>query len=1139
MAVNRPVDPQVGSRLSVQSFRERVSNPLYANDVALDQRLANLEALVAALPNETSSPTIPSAAEVGDKWYDTTEAGYPIPRICTSAYTGGTGTILGNWAQFKDPRAQQAANTATSTANSATQTIVDDVIPDAATEGWIWVDTRVPGKHKTFVCRETYASGPIDPVTTPETSQWLLTVDVTAELFAATVEGLLDNKTNTFVDSTVPDAADARDMWVDTDGDDATYYARYSYTDTDGAAWQDAPVAYAVGERVRVGLSYYVALQPNSGSAPTLVNTDWSYIDDFTSLTAFRESFWRATAGVVALSLARAVETVANGKSGNYYQPTYPDSANTNDTWIDTANGQGYVCETGYLSGQGIDPVSDPVNSQWKVVTDSEGRNILQNRIDTMSVVLDGKTSTWYSDLVPVAADAADLWVDINDGRTMLINVFPYPYTSSDGADVSEIGSGPYPEGKIVFSTDRHYRAAVETSQLPPHADWVDVGIRTIAAWSSGATYEVGANVSYSGQIWRARKPSNATDPHTPGAVGEEFWATVASTASSTALFRAECWKLTSDAFAQRIADDAAALADRKAVSYVQDSVPTEANLGDLWTDTDDELDPVNLPGIYRQYKCYNPYTAATYQDLGSHWIKAEDAVAQQIANDAQAAVDNKRTTFVTSLTEPTSSWPSGGADGGTAINFWSRLPKGPGDVIAQEGDLWVNFYNGKQYVRVCKTGYQGTPGDPGSMGKWNAFSLDGLLIAELAGYYKLNGDNLLTAPINFNRTGVVEYQDFIGRSVSVSGTGTIKGEGYCWHNGTQANPNAVPSVDSAIAHRKFVIDLINDILDGCTITGNVTISKDDAIMEVNDTSAGGVGPTFRLRREGVDKGGLRLDGANNYPSVYSADENIALDASNGGSAKRIVGVRNPENAQEADTMGARDSAISTHAALTSGVHGLGTAAGKTASGTGTYAVVSSSGIPSASRWIHGESNGNVAMASTTGGVEKLCGTLSDGSAVYRGYGSSGSSLDVARSDHSHGNAKRAAVTGTNVDLNDDAWHTVMSIDTLDANGTSSAWMLVGGLLYNDGTTDRKVQFSAAHAAGSNNHSMSVTTNNTSGVWVNATDSAEDGATDFGASNEPYFKLYSDSGTVYLAMKNKSGHNRQFVCGSMVGLRIN
>jgi len=890
MAITEPGQVQDGDLFNnlSESLKDEISDILYANDQTLDGLITALTSVVNGIERTYVDNTVPAAANLNDLWIDGSSNNQI--KYCNTAYTVADGLSeaqkLTKWTDIHDNEAKAAADAAASTANTATQTVISATPPDGFTENWIWVHSGE--NNQPYICTATYAAG------LPEATRltkFQKIEDNDARLLAAAAQGLADGKTETFFQNDVPASADGADRWVDTNETDPYYRTQVCsdyYLTHDGSTWDSSTVYYnetisdwdsASTYTVVAGSSYpvvrynkrlYAAVSTNSNSRPP--SADWldigvstgeasvasevqyggtiytainSTLNDappsanwttggaaYPTQTDYRADQWEDIADKVAQDLAAAVETIADGKvvtfiiSPGTTPPVgtdYPAAAQIGDLLVDfTDDKQVYYCKETYTAS--TPAVSRP--GKWEKTTDPAA----QARADLAKDQADRKTITYFQTDVPNGTEnlvdgyieVGDSWIDTDDDNASRVCGLKYKsagsyqdatHANTDGELYS--GGTSYVSGDIVRSAGVAYQANTAVSGVaPPAAQWNSLG---------------------------------------------------ATAATTTDEWRLEQFSAMEDENSRALADEAKGIADNKRQTFYQATIPDPGvvgaiDVGDGWFNSgNNELRLSNI--------AQNPGDGTSL----SRWDLAQDAATVAIATAAASAVDNKRTTFYTQVTDAQTQtqWPGPGGGSQIAISYWDDLIDENGDLVgAKEGDLWVNDDSGTRRTQICVdpyNGYAGGGGDIGSNAHWTDFALDAGIVSALANYLPLAG-GLMSGNITHAAT-----QDFSGADALFSGNGEVR------YGGSQAVPG-VPSVAAGIVNKKYADDTFLKLAGG-TMSGPIAMGSSKITGLAAGSTAGDA-----IRYEQLNYASL-TDGA----GTLSGNGNKFLQINAGGTAVAYV----------------------------------------------------------------------------------------------------------------------------------------------------------------------------------------------------------------------------------------------------------
>jgi len=666
------------------------------------------------------------------------------------------------------------------------------VLPDAAKEEDLWIKTDE--NNQLYVCNTTYISG------AGAIGNWSAIHDSAAQSTADSAALIAGSATQTVIASEPPDGFTDGWVWVNSGLDEtgsyneanqpyvcisdyaqglpvASRWANFEQTSDVGA---QRLAASAQGAADGKTTTYRSDTSPESADAADRWvdsnNDDSTYFASaaydkadwdndvggvqgiYANRDLYGDSFWLPINDPAARAAAAAASALADGKTVTYYQDALPDSGDLRDLWVETDNSnQVWVCVNAYTSGNGTP-------SDWEKTTDPAA----QAKADLAKLQADRKTITFFQPSVPEGTensvegyiDLADTWIDTNDNNAAYICEFRYK------------AAGTY--------TDATH--AVDDGEV----------------WAIGTAYTTGDIVRYSGVVYTALQATTGDQPDVSPASWDNNGGKTTS-ASTLEEWRAEQWAATTDKQAQDLAVQAEALADGKSRTIFSSTLPVAnalgytIDVGDQWYETDTKQSWIaNTQQV--------PGEASGAGDAG-YWTESADPVAQATADAAIAAVDSKRTTFYTAAPDADTSTKVPGP-GATQIPIDPTLWDTVGG--AKEGDIWINIDGATVRTRICVNSYLGTGGDLGATTDWNSLALDAdsteYLALQLSDYYKLDGSNALTDPIDF--APVAGQQVFNGLS------GVITEGLQVRYGGTQSAPGG-PSANADAVPKKYVDDEI------------------------------------------------------------------------------------------------------------------------------------------------------------------------------------------------------------------------------------------------------------------------------------------------------------------------------------------
>ena len=639
MPIQTPQDPRFGSRISASEFRNRVTNPLVANDTSLESRLTALELALAALPQEYRQANIPTTAKFKDHWIDPSDNEQLY--FCVETYGEGEADKIHKWVAIGDSTARATAQTAVTTAGQATRIIIDDEPPISCERGWTWTDTST--SNRDMRCMTSYAEtdGPdaYPSLDAFRRSRFEPTDSHIGSLLAAAEQGLKDGKSNTLFQAEVPASADGRDIWVDTDNNNGTFACFASYRTTDHDPY-DSLKTYVAGEIVTYLGNMYQAKSGGSpaGNVPSNVMY-WLLLGTaYANQTLFRESRWAPISDSVARSMAQAAQGIADGKTTNFYQPDYPTGADFKDSFINSTTNQAYICIQAYNADTVL---PETRHEMWEAIADTVARDAA----DAKDSITDGIINTYLQATIPASAGVKDIWFNTAEQYQAYVCIAQYA-----------VG------GDMTFwkpLTDKSKTSTYQVPTMPESANMGDTWVQSnekqficLQTYSAG-TGILAVNWQPVADTFRAvyylpdpppaaQKGDGWLDTFTPEgryqfyvcnenySNGEHGW---------TSLESAGKWTPSRDIGAQTTATLALNTANGKTTTYYQTEMPDTAKRGDQWVDTNN---PYLDTGLYVTYLCIDPYPAGT-GTLNGNWTEYADPVAMKTAQDAMSIADGKR----------------------------------------------------------------------------------------------------------------------------------------------------------------------------------------------------------------------------------------------------------------------------------------------------------------------------------------------------------------------------------------------------------------------------------------------------------------------------------------------------------------
>jgi len=171
----------------------------------------------AGTPSVFRQDAIPTSLAAGDIWFDTNDDN----KLYRAGCAGADEIKAGEWELSSDSRiedALQAASDAQDTADGKIVTFIQAGIPTATDVGDLWVDSD--DNNKLYRAASVGANE-------IKAGEWVLVRDsgisdaladaATAIADAATAQGTANSKVTTFLQTGIPTAVSAGDLWVDTD----------------------------------------------------------------------------------------------------------------------------------------------------------------------------------------------------------------------------------------------------------------------------------------------------------------------------------------------------------------------------------------------------------------------------------------------------------------------------------------------------------------------------------------------------------------------------------------------------------------------------------------------------------------------------------------------------------------------------------------------------------------------------------------------------------------------------------------------------------------------------------------------------------------------------------------------------------
>ena len=467
----------------------------------------------------------PSAASVGDIWFDTND-GNKQYRYSGSAWVTAQDTGIGT--------AISQATNAQNTANSKAVTFHQTTTPTPTGVGDLWYSSstsllkRWSGSSWLTVSSYGATSAQITSITTAQTS-------------ANNAQATADGKITSFYQTSPPANSSSKvgDIWFDTDDGNKQY--RYS-----GSAWvvtQDTKIGTAINAAAgaqatadgRVSTFYQTSAPVAKATGDLWVDTNdknrlyrwsgtvWNSVRD----TTIADADAKAAAAAVA---AASAQTTADGKIITFWQTTAPSTgvSSVGDIWFDSNDGNKQYRFNG---------------SSWVVAQDTKIGTAISNAAAAQTTA-NSKIVTFYQTGTPSATGVGDLWYS---SSTLLLK----RWTGSTWYVVSSYGAT---SAQITSIT------AAQTSANNAQAT-ADGKIVTFWQTSAPAT-----SSSSTGDIWFDTNDGNKQYRYSGSS-----WVTAQDTKIGTAISNASLAQTT---------------ANSKVVTFYQSSSPTAKGTGDLWVDT-------------------------------------------------------------------------------------------------------------------------------------------------------------------------------------------------------------------------------------------------------------------------------------------------------------------------------------------------------------------------------------------------------------------------------------------------------------------------------------------------------------------------------------------------------------------------
>lgn len=371
-------------------------------------------------------PNQPASASEGDLWFDTDD-GNKLYRYSISGWVAAADNRIAN--------ALTAAAGAQATADGKVTTYYQNNPPAAASFGDLWIDAndsnrlyRWNGTQWVDV-QDGLVSTALNAATQAQTdaAEAVATANAALDLINAAADGKIDS----FFAINPPTAANAGDLWFDSDDNNKLY----RYSGSGGlAGWQ--PV---FDTRVGTALAAAAGAQATAdgkvttfyqASAPTIkaLGDLWIDSDDSNKLYRWSGTAWtevRDSGIPQALTNAQNALTIANqaialaeaandGVVNTYFQTSAPSVASAGDLWFDTDDGNKIYR---YSGSSWVNAQDSSINSAVSTANSAAANaaTALSTASSAQSIA-NGKIATFYSNTTPTSPNSGDLWYKPSTG---------------------------------------------------------------------------------------------------------------------------------------------------------------------------------------------------------------------------------------------------------------------------------------------------------------------------------------------------------------------------------------------------------------------------------------------------------------------------------------------------------------------------------------------------------------------------------------------------------------------------------------------------------------------------------------------------------------------------------------------------
>lgn len=366
----------------------------------------------------------------------------------------------------------------------------------------------------------------------------------------------------------------------------------------------------------------------------------------------------------------------------------------------------------------------------WAIVRDQyivdlanaaqETADFAMEAIDELVDVVDGKTTTFYSDVAPSDAEENDIWYDTRTHtiKRLTNNVWADITSEALYSALSAAGTAQATaDGKIVTFAQTSIPTAESVGDL-----WIDTDDNNRLYRWNGTTWTAyrDTHLDYLIDVVDGKTTTFYGGTEPTGAVENDMWYDTTNHKIKRRLANNTWSDVTNEALysALSAAGTAQATADGKIVTFAQTGAPTAAAVGDLWIDTDDNNKLHRWNGTswtaYRDthldylidvvdgktttfYSSTEPSEAVEndiWYDTGSHKIKRKlsNNTWADITNEAlKAALDSAATAQAT-------------ADG--KIRSFAQTTAPTGMTANDVGDLWIDTDDNNKLYRWSGTGW-------------------------------------------------------------------------------------------------------------------------------------------------------------------------------------------------------------------------------------------------------------------------------------------------------------------------------------------------------------------------------------------------------------------------------------------------